>query len=90
MSEGAKFEKKFAEIQKRFDTEPGLTKKFFADPVGTLGDEGVSLSPELATQLKHDVKEFSKPVTAAEGLRIHAPHIHVGIFPPSIRISGTF
>jgi hypothetical protein len=88
MAEAEDYKKRFDQIQHKFDNDPALCRRFLKDPVDVLEEQGVLLSPHLAAQLQKDVKNFTKPVDAQFGIHIVAPHIHVGINPPGISVSG--
>jgi hypothetical protein len=81
----------FSEIQRKFDSDPNLCRRFLQDPVGVLAAEGVTLSPQQAFHLQQDVMNFTQPATTTAG-RIHIhigpPHVHVGIRPISVSVGS--
>jgi len=73
----------FGELQRRFDNDPALCKRFLSDPVGVLAEHDVILDPQHAFQLQQDVMNFTKRnvVTPEFGIHIHAPRITVSVGP---------
>jgi hypothetical protein len=50
-----------ASLQKRLNDDPKLVDKFLKDPVKTLKGEGLSLTPEMAKDLKNMVSASKTP-----------------------------
>jgi len=49
-----------ADLQKKFDTDPDLSKRFLSDPVGVLKGEGVVLTPQQEAELQKSVSDIAK------------------------------
>jgi hypothetical protein len=77
----------FAEMQNKFDLDHTLRRKFLADPVGTLHEQGVTLTPQQAFRLQQDIEQFKRsarggPVPELEigvGVSINPVAVHVHI-----------
>lgn len=50
----------FTSLQKKFDNDPALSKRFLSDPVGVLKSEGVDVAPQQVSGLQRSVSEISK------------------------------
>jgi hypothetical protein len=71
----------FGELQKKFDNDPDLCKRFLSDPVGVLAENDVVLAPQHAFKLQQDVMNFTRRNVATPefGIHITAPHISISI-----------
>lgn len=75
----------FGAIQTKLNQDSDFRNKFLRDPIATLRDEGLELSPEMETNLKKFVRELNegpKPVAGSnvtQGQAAMTPMISISI-----------
>jgi hypothetical protein len=53
------------EIQRKFETDQALYRRFLSDPVGVLREHGVILTPQQGFELQYSIMRSTRSVTVA-------------------------